>query len=113
MMLSVVLTNVDFAAVDDTGASQTDNVTSQTSGLTISGDAESGSTIIFYDDANNNGVRDGSEVVLGTVVAVGGAFSTDIALAEGVYYVRVFQTDFVGNVSGSLIVLNLTIDTTL
>src|SRR5581483_1135151 len=62
---------LDLAAADDTGSSSTDNVTSQTSGLTISGSGETGSTVTLFDDANDNGVQDSGEATLGTATVSG------------------------------------------
>ena len=72
---------LDLAAADDSNV-DTDNVTNQTTGLTISGSAETGATVSLFDDVNNNGVMDGGESVITTTVAAGGTFSADIALAE-------------------------------
>jgi hypothetical protein len=103
---------LDLAAADDSGASSTDNLTNQTSALTISGAAETGATVTLFDDANNNSALDAGET-LGTVTASGGAFSKDIALSgDGVHHVRAFQTDVAGNVSAVSTALDITIDTT-
>ncbi|MFO1148314.1 MAG: Ig-like domain-containing protein [Alsobacter sp.] len=90
---------LDLAAADDNGASSTDNITSLTTGLTISGTGQNGATVTLFDDANNNAVLDGSETVLGSKLVSGGAFSTDIALSLGTHNIRAFQTDVAGNVS--------------
>src|SRR5581483_8168071 len=94
-------TGLDLAAADDTGSSNTDNITSQTSALTISGSGETGATVTLFDDANNNGVQDSGEATLAaTTIASGTAFTADIALAAGTHHVGAFQTDLAGNVSG-------------
>src|SRR5437870_3409611 len=46
---------------DDTGSSNSDNITNQTSALTISGGGENGATVTLFDDANANGVVDTGE----------------------------------------------------
>ena len=74
-------TGLDLAAADDTGASSTDNITKNTSALTISGSGENGATVTLFDDANNNGMQDGGEATLGTATVTGGTFTTDISLA--------------------------------
>ena len=75
-------TGLDLAQADDSGNSS-DNVTNHTTGLTISGAAENGTTVTLYDDVNNNGTRDSGEATLGSANASGGAFSIDVALADG------------------------------
>ncbi|MCW5738518.1 MAG: hypothetical protein KIS73_30630, partial [Enhydrobacter sp.] len=105
-------TGLDLDAADDTNV-DTDNVTSQTSGLTISGAAETDATVSLFDDVNDNGVMDGGESVITTVVASGGSFSTDIALAEGTHHIAAFQTDVAGNVSAVSASLDITVDTTV
>src|SRR5262249_31770953 len=57
-------TGLDLAAADDSGFSSTDNITKNTSGLTISGTGAKGLTVTLYDDANNNGVQDAGEATL-------------------------------------------------
>ncbi|MCW5736103.1 MAG: hypothetical protein KIS73_18380, partial [Enhydrobacter sp.] len=104
-------TGLDLAAADDSNVN-TDNVTSQTSGLTISGSAETGATVSLFDDVDNSGAMDNGETVITTVVAAGGAFSTDIALAEGAHNIRAFQTDVAGNVSAASAALGITVDAT-
>ncbi|MCW5736440.1 MAG: hypothetical protein KIS73_20095, partial [Enhydrobacter sp.] len=103
-------TGLDLDAADDSGVS-TDNITSQTSGLTISGAAETDATVSLFDDVNDNGVMDGGESVITTTVASGGSFSTDISLAEGLHHIRAFQTDVAGNVSTASAALDITVDT--
>ena len=102
---------LDLASADDSGSSSSDNITKNTSGLTISGSGESGATVTLFDDANNNGVMDGGEG-LGTATVVAGAFSTDVSLSgDGVHHVKAFETDTAGNVSAVSGVLDITIDT--
>jgi hypothetical protein len=102
---------LDLAAADDSGASSTDNLTSQASALTFTGSAETGATITLFDDANNNSILDAGET-LGKVTASAGAFSKDIALnGDGVHRVRAFQTDTAGNVSAVSTALDINLDT--
>lgn len=88
---------------DDTGASDTDGVTSQTTGLTISGNAETGSSVeLFVDGASE-----------ATTTASGGTFSFDIDLAAGATYtITAKATDTGSNESAASTGLDLTIDTT-
>ncbi|MEV8686494.1 VCBS domain-containing protein, partial [Mesorhizobium ciceri] len=107
-------TALDLAAVDDSGSSSTDNITKNTSALTISGSGENGATVTLFDDANNNGAQDGGEATLGTVtISSGTTFTTEIALAAGLHHVRAVQTDVAGNQSAtSSAALDITVDTT-
>ncbi|WP_166294186.1 Ig-like domain-containing protein [Bradyrhizobium sp. 2S1] len=106
-------TTLDLAAADDTGALNTDNITKNTSGLTISGSGETGATVTLFDDANNNGVVDAGES-LGSTTVSGGTFTLDVSLAAGTHNVRAIQTDLAGNVSAASTThaLDITVDTT-
>ncbi|WP_212488921.1 DUF5801 repeats-in-toxin domain-containing protein [Bradyrhizobium liaoningense] len=104
-------TGLDLASADDSG-NNSDNVTNHTTGLTISGAAENGTTVTLYDDANNNGTQDSGEATLGSGSVSGGTFSIDVALSEGVHHVRGFETDGSSNVSPSSSKLDITVDTT-
>uniref|UniRef100_UPI003137C4FE Ig-like domain-containing protein n=1 Tax=Sandarakinorhabdus limnophila TaxID=210512 RepID=UPI003137C4FE len=48
-------TGLDLASADDTGASNSDNVTSQTSGLTITGQAEANARVELFDGTTSLG----------------------------------------------------------
>ncbi|QQN64690.1 VCBS domain-containing protein [Bradyrhizobium diazoefficiens] len=106
-------TGLDLAAVDDTGSSSTDNITKNTSGLTISGSGENDAAVTLFDDANNNGVVDAGES-LGTATASGGTFTLDVSLVQGMHNVRAIQTDVAGNLSAASTThtLDITVDTT-
>ena len=105
-------TGLDLAAVDDTGTSSIDNVTKNTSALTITGSAENGTTVTLYDDVNDNGVQDGGEATLETALVSGGGFTADISLTAGTHHVGAFETDLAGNVSSGAARLDITVDTT-
>ena len=92
----------DLAAVDDTGTSNTDNITNLTTGLTFSGTAEANSTVTLYDGATSKG----------TATATGGNWSLDISLAAGVHSLTATATDAAGNVSAASGALSVTVDTT-
>jgi len=95
---------LDLAAADDTGSSNSDNITNQTTGLTISGSSEANAIIDFYSDI------DGS---LGNISANGtGNWSMDVTLTAAVHSLSATQTDLAGNTSGDSSALGLTIDTT-
>lgn len=93
----------DLAAADDTGSSSTDNITSRTTGLTLSGTAEAGATVAIKEGAT----------VLASGVATGGNYSIDISLAEGVHSVTATATDTAGNVSSASAGLSITVDTSI
>jgi large repetitive protein len=94
----------DMTAGTDTGSSSSDNITSVTT-PTITGTAESGSTVTLYD-------TDGT-TVLGTATATGGAWSiTSSALSEGSHTLTATATDAAGNVSTASSGLAATVDAT-
>ena len=110
---SVTLDNVaplapsapDLAAGSDTGVSNTDNLTSDTT-ATLNGTAETGSTVTIYD-------TDGT-TVLGTGIATGGSYSiTTSVLSDGAHTLTAKTTDTAGNTSVASSGLVVTIDTTL
>ncbi|MCW5735268.1 MAG: DUF4347 domain-containing protein [Enhydrobacter sp.] len=105
-------TSLSLDPADDSGASDDDGVTRRATGLTIGGLAETGATVSLFDDADNSGAMDNGETVIATTVALAGAFSTDISLAEGSHRLRAFQTDIAGNVSAASGALDLAVDTT-
>ena len=94
----------DLAAASDSGASSTDNITSDAT-PTFTGTAESGATVTLYD-------TDGT-TVLGTGVASGGVWSiTSSTLSAGAHTVTAKATDLAGNVSAVSSGLTVTVDTT-
>ncbi|EWH09365.1 fibronectin type III domain protein, partial [Catenovulum agarivorans DS-2] len=97
----------DLDAGSDTGLSSTDNVTNNTT-LTLSGTAESGSTVTLYSDQ-----VDGGTTVIGTGTATGGNWQiTTTALASGITHsITAKATDASSNESSSSSGLNVTIDT--
>jgi hypothetical protein len=93
----------DLISGDDSGALNTDNVTSKTT-PTFTGTAESGSTVTLYD---TNGTT-----VLGTAVATGGTWSIpSSALSQTTHTLTVKAVDLAGNVSSASSPLSVTIDT--
>jgi hypothetical protein len=96
-------TGLDLAASDDTGISNSDNITKLISGLTIKGTAEAEATVRLRENS--------------TVLATGlsGNFATpglDVSLAEGVHAVTAIATDLAGNASSDSSPLTITVDTT-
>ncbi|TAN67601.1 MAG: hypothetical protein EPN17_10890 [Methylobacter sp.] len=96
---------LDLASADDSGASNTDNLTNNTSGLTISGAAETDSSVKLYD-------TDGT-TLLGTGTASGGTFSIDVALSAGVHNITAKATDASNNTGVASSGLSVTVDTTI
>ena len=86
-------------ADDDTGRLSNDRITKNTSDLTISGSADTGTIVKLFD---NN-------VLLDSQTAL--SYSFEISLTEGVHPLNVTSTDAAGNTATSGIV-NITVDTT-
>lgn len=99
----VAPTGLDLAAADDTGTSNTDNLTSQTNALTISGNAEAGTSVQLFD----------GQALLGTTVANGnGQFTLDVSLTAGVHAITARAMDTAGNLSPASAALTITVDPT-
>ncbi|RCS42125.1 hypothetical protein DTL42_20050 [Bremerella cremea] len=97
-------TGVDLAAESDSGTSNTDNITNDTT-PTISVTAEAGTRVTFSSS---------SAGVLGTVVANESGVATitpTVGLAEGNHTITATSTDAAGNVSSISTGLIITIDT--
>ncbi|MDP2647072.1 MAG: Ig-like domain-containing protein [Desulfobacterales bacterium] len=97
-------TVLDLASEDDTGVSSSDNITSITSGLTISGSGEEGATVRLFDSGN--------EIAGATGIVSDGSFAIDISLSEGAHAITAVQTDTNGYTSPPSEPLNITIDAT-
>ncbi len=92
----------DLSASSDTGASNTDNITSVTNPLINVSGVESGATVQLR--------RDG--VVIASAISSGGAVQfQDVGLADGVYHYNVRQIDAAGNVGATSATLVITVDT--
>ncbi|NYH96848.1 choice-of-anchor I domain-containing protein [Novosphingobium marinum] len=94
---------LDLAAGDDTGASDSDNVTSITNGLTFTGTAEAGSTVELFDGGASLGT---------TTAGDDGSFTIDVDLAEGDHSLTATATDAAGNTSAASAALDVTVDAT-
>lgn len=104
---SPAITGLDLATADDTGASNSDDLTANTSGLTISGNAaEAGATVTVYENTSGG-------TQLGSTTADGaGAWSIDISLsANTTTTIVATQTDLAGNTSSDSASINITTDT--
>jgi hypothetical protein len=96
----------DLAAGSDTGASNTDDVTSDTTPTLSGSGAEPGSTVTITSSLDG---------VLGTVVADGAgnwSFTPGAPLSDGAHTITVTATDAVGNVSPVSPALVVTVDAT-
>ncbi|MBN1798850.1 MAG: choice-of-anchor D domain-containing protein [Spirochaetales bacterium] len=95
---------LDLAAADDTGDSDTDNITKNAAGLTISGTAEADVDIDLSSDVDGP---------VGSTTADGsGDWSVDISLSEDVHSITAVATDAANNSSGDSVALGITVDTT-
>ena len=103
--------SLDLDATDDSGIDDADDLTNQTTDLTITGTGATDSVVTLFDDVNDNGVLDTGES-LGTTTVVGGKWSIDVDLAEGEHDLRAVQGDPAGNVSDASAALTVTVDTT-
>ncbi|MSQ06746.1 MAG: hypothetical protein EXR46_06080 [Dehalococcoidia bacterium] len=93
----------DLANEDDTGVSEIDNLTQNTSGLTLSGTAEAESTVELFDGAAS----------LGTTPAAGtGNWSKDLTLSAGMHSITAKATDAEGNISSASGTLSVVVDGT-
>ena len=102
--IALVPTDLDLSANDDSGASNSDNITNNAVGLTITGSGENGASIQIYD---------GKSEISGVAGFVSdGTFSIDVSLAaDGSHPISVKQTDIAGNASSPSGFLDITIDT--
>ena len=94
---------LDLAAEDDTGPDSADNVTANTTDLTVTGTGEEGAAVQLYDD--------GTPIDNAVDTVAGGTFTIDIPLSEGSSNITAVQTDPAGNVSNVSALLSVTIDT--
>ncbi|MBF0160098.1 MAG: pre-peptidase C-terminal domain-containing protein [Magnetococcales bacterium] len=112
-LLPPVPTRLDLAAMDDSGLSNSDHITLQTSGLTISGyDGKQGSVMILFSDRDNDGVVDDGELVATTVVSAT-EWHVDVDLTSGTHRIRALQSDQGGHSSRVSTALLITVDTTV
>ncbi|MBD8051742.1 beta strand repeat-containing protein, partial [Limnohabitans radicicola] len=110
--LSVVAptATLDLAADDDLGVSNSDNLTAQTTGLTISGTTSAKAHVELFRDANQNGAIDPGESLDSVTADTNGLFQRDVSLPAGVNHVRALITEVSGNV-GITSALVITVDT--
>lgn len=90
----------DLDPASDTGASNTDNITGDTT-PTFNGTAEAGATVTLYEGTTT----------LGSALATGGNWSTTVSLAAGSHPITAKATDVAGNMSAGSSALSVTIVT--
>ncbi|MBF0124744.1 MAG: DUF4347 domain-containing protein, partial [Magnetococcales bacterium] len=102
--------NLDLSAADDTGTSSSDNITKNTSALTISGNGQVNASVTLFDDKDNDGIIDSGEALATVAVSGNGNWTVDCALAAGTHTIKAIQTDIDGNSSAASAALMLTVD---
>jgi len=96
----------DLFASDDTGASNTDNITNLTTALTFTGTGTVGSYVLLFKDGINIGP-------FATVDSLGN-WSIDIDLPAGATYaISAKNVDIAGNAGSPSLGLNVTVDNTI
>ena len=109
-------TGLELAASDDTGSSDTDNLTNRTTGLTVSGCAESGATVELLKDGASFSTKVTDAADTADASCTGGTrrFSADINLdaQAGAYAITAKATDAAGNTSVASGALDITVETT-
>ncbi len=94
---------LDLNSVDDTGISNTDNITQVVSGLSMSGSGENGSVVTLTSDIDG--------ALAGSATAAGGTWGLDIGLSDNtVHNITASATDLAGNTSGTSASLQITTD---
>jgi hypothetical protein len=101
---STTPSNLDLSTSDDTGTSSTDNITKNTSALTITGNATAGSTVELYD-------TNGTTLLVTTTASSSGTFSADVSLSEGTHSITAKATNTSGTTSTASSPLSITVDT--
>ncbi|MBF0158196.1 MAG: VCBS repeat-containing protein [Magnetococcales bacterium] len=105
-------TGLDLDAADDLGGSNSDNITRQTSSLTIMGSSGVvGANIVLFDDQDNDGLIDSGEALVTTDVTAAD-WSVDINLTAGTHAIRAIQVDAMGSSSRASQPMTIMIPTT-
>ena len=101
----------DLAAADDSGSSNSDNITNNTTALTFTGINTASSTVEVFDDADNDGVMDTGEK-LGDATVTATAWTYDATLAAGTHNIRSIETTSAGTALAASPATTVTVDTT-
>ena len=108
-------TALDLAAADDLGAADDDDRTNKTSGLTVSGCAEAGSTVELLKDGASfvPNVHDTADTTAAACTGGTKQFSADISLdaQTAAYAITAKAYDTAGNASAASSALDITVDT--
>ncbi len=94
---------LDLLSEDDSGPSDTDNITNVRPGLTISGMGPAGVSIALFDETGS--------VLGGGETGENGIFEIDLTLDDGTYNIFARSVDLAGNISASSDPLNVVSDT--
>jgi large repetitive protein len=98
-----VPTNLALEAADDSGLSSSDNITRQTTGLTITGKGVNGSFVTLYDN--------GGTTAVGSGYVANGVFRIDVSLAAGVHNLTAKAKVGSGGLSSQSAALTVSVDT--
>ena len=99
-------TGIDLASASDKGVSATDNITNLTSGITLTGRAESNAQVELFTMLNG-----APATSLGkAVVSSSGEYTLDVELSEGINQITARTIDAAGNVSVASAPLKVVVD---
>lgn len=103
--------SLSLAAADDTGLSNRDGITRNTSALTVGGVAQPNKRVWLFNDLNNNGQMDEGEVLATNITAnTSGLFTHDIELGAGTHRIMAVQIESDGSRSPVSQALLITVD---
>jgi autotransporter-associated beta strand protein len=104
--------SLSLAGADDTGVSNRDGLTRNTSALTVGGVAQPGKKVWLFNDLNNNGQMDDGEVLATNITATAtyGVFTHDIELGAGTHRIMAVQVESDGSRSPVSQALLITVD---
>ncbi|MBF0160310.1 MAG: hypothetical protein HQL58_12390 [Magnetococcales bacterium] len=96
---------LDLATDDDNGPDHSDNITSYTKGLTISGTGENGLMVVLFDDDGSGEPLatafddEGNPTRWATALVTSNKWAIDVALEAGTHTLSAQQMDLAGNAS--------------
>lgn len=101
----------DLIAADDTGSSNTDNVTSRGT-LNFTGSKIANEMMTLFDDANLNGVLDAGEKFVNIAASSTTSYTATLSgLSLGEHHIRAFHYDVAGNIAMAPTWLDVTVVT--
>ncbi|MBF0158132.1 MAG: hypothetical protein HQL58_01280 [Magnetococcales bacterium] len=97
-------TKLDLATDDDNGPDHSDNITSYTKGLTISGTGDNGLVVVLFDDDTGEPLvavsdEEGNPIRWATALVTSNKWAVDVNLAAGAHTLSAQQMDLAGNTS--------------